>query len=73
MRASLMVGILLLLAGGFVLVRGFSVTTDRKVFDVGPLEASVEEKRAVPTWLGGVAVAAGLVLIIAGAAGPKRA
>lgn len=72
MRASLVVGILLVLAGGFVLVRGFSVTTDRTVLDVGPLQASVEEKRTVPTWLGGVGVAAGLVLIIAGAGAAKR-
>lgn len=64
-------GILLLLAGGYILVQGFSVTTNREVFNVGPLQASVSEKKNVPTWVGGVGVAAGLVLIIAGAGAGK--
>ena len=66
MRATLVLGILLLLAGGYILVQGFSVTTNREVLNVGPLQASVAEKKNVPTWVGGVGVAAGLVLIIAG-------
>ncbi len=71
MRAMLVAGILLVLAGGYILVKGFSVTTDREVLNVGPIEASVSEKRAVPTWVGGVGVAAGLVMIIAGAGAAK--
>ncbi len=46
-------GILLLLAGGYILVQGFSVTTNREVFNVGPLQASVSEKKNVPTWVAG--------------------
>lgn len=72
MRPMLVLGILLLLAGGYILVQGFSVTTNREVLNVGPLQASVSEKKAVPTWAGGVAVAAGLVLIIAGAGAGKK-
>jgi hypothetical protein len=67
MKALLIVlGAVLLIGGGFVLVQGMSVTTNREVLDIGPLEASVEEKRAVPTWLGGLAAVAGAAMIIAG-------
>jgi hypothetical protein len=72
MRALLVLGVLLVLAGGYILVQGFSITTDRDVMKVGPLEASVKEQRRVPPWLGGVGVAAGLMLIIAGAGSSKR-
>ena len=72
MRATLVLGILLLLAGGYILVQGFIVTTNREVLNVGPLQASVSEKKNVPTWVGGVGVAAGLVLIIAGAGAGKK-
>lgn len=71
MRAMLVLGILLVLMGGYILVKGFSVTTDREVLNVGPIEVSASERRAVPTWVGGVGVAAGLVMIIAGAGSAK--
>ena len=67
MRGSVIGGIVLLLAGGFILLRGASFTKDRTVIDMGPLKASVEEKQVVPTWVGAVAVAAGIALIGMGA------
>jgi hypothetical protein len=66
MKPSLLVGIVLLLLGGFVLVRGLSYSSDRAVLKVGDLKASVEEKRAVPTWVGALAIVGGLALVIAG-------
>ncbi len=67
MRGFVAGGIVLLLAGGFILLRGASFTKDRTVIDMGPLKASVEEKQVVPTWVGAVAVAAGIALIGMGA------
>jgi uncharacterized membrane protein len=67
MRPLTLVGILLLILGAFVLVRGMSYKSKDEVLRVGDLKASVEQKHAVPTWAGGVAVVAGLVLIAAGA------
>jgi len=67
MRGLTVVGIVVALAGGFVLLRGFSFTKDKTVMSMGPLSATVEEKQAVPTWVGGVAVAAGVALIAVGA------
>jgi len=66
MKPSLLVGIVLVLLGGFVLVRGLSYSSDRAVLKVGDLKASVEEKRTVPTWVGALAIVGGLALVIAG-------
>lgn len=66
MRPATLAGILLLAVGGFIVFRGLSYTSDRSVFRVGEFEASLEERRAVPAWVGGVAAAAGLVLLVAG-------
>jgi hypothetical protein len=66
MRATIVVGVLLVLAGGFVLLRGVSFTKDKTVLDMGPIQASVTEKQMVPPWVGGIAVAAGIALIATG-------
>ena len=66
MKILPILGVLLILAGGYVLVRGLSFTRSRDVVEVGPLKASVERQQVVPTWVGGLAVTAGLVLVIAG-------
>lgn len=73
MRVLLVLGVLLALAGGYILVRGFSVTRERANLDLGPLDATVTERRSVPPWVGGVLVAAGLVMVVSGAgAGPNK-
>lgn len=73
MRIVVILGVLLALAGSYILVRGFSVTRERAQLDLGPLDATVTERRSVPPWVGGLALAAGLVMIVAGAgAGPNK-
>jgi uncharacterized membrane protein len=66
MRPLTLVGILLLALGAFILFRGMSYKSKDEVLRVGDLKASVEEKHAVPTWAGGAAIIAGVVLIGAG-------
>jgi uncharacterized membrane protein len=66
MRPLTLVGILLLALGAFILFRGMSYKSKDEVLRVGDLKASVEEKHAVPTWVGGAAIIAGVVLIGAG-------
>ena len=61
-------GFLLVLIGIVMLVYGgFSYTRERKVLDVGPLEARVNERHTVPfpPIAGGLALAAGIVLVLA--------
>ncbi|HUF36505.1 MAG TPA: hypothetical protein VMN37_11185 [Gemmatimonadales bacterium] len=66
MRPASLAGLALIAVGAFILFRGLTYTADRSVIKVGEFEASVEEQRAVPAWLGGLAVVAGLVLVVAG-------
>ena len=66
MRPLSLIGIVLLVFGAFVLFGGMKFTSEREVVKVGDLKATVDERRAVPTWVGGVAVVAGLALLVAG-------
>ena len=66
MRPLAIAGLILTVLGGFVLLRGLSFTSQKSVLQVGDFKASVEERRDVPTWAGALAVAGGIVLLIAG-------
>jgi uncharacterized membrane protein len=66
MRPLSLVGILLLALGAFIVFRGMTYKSRDEVLKVGGMKASVEEKRAVPTWVGGVAIVAGIVLLAGG-------
>jgi hypothetical protein len=66
MRPLSLVGILLLVVGAFIVFRGLTYKSKDEVLNVGGIKASVEEKRAVPTWVGGVALVAGIVLLAGG-------
>jgi hypothetical protein len=66
MRPLSLVGILLLAVGAFIVFRGMTYKSRDEVLRVGDLKASVEEERAVPTWVGGVAIVAGIALLAAG-------
>jgi hypothetical protein len=66
MRPLSLIGILLLVVGAFIVFRGATYKDRDEVLRVGDLKASVEQKRAVPTWVGGAAIVAGVVLLAAG-------
>jgi len=67
MRPLVLVGIILAVLGAFVLIRGGSYKAPHDVAKIGDVHVTANERHAVPTWVGGVAVIAGLVLIGAGA------
>ena len=70
MKPLTIVGIILIALGVIALAyQGISYTTKEKVIDIGPLkiEATKEKTIPLPPVLGGVAIAAGVVLMIAGA------
>ena len=67
MRPLLIAGVLLLALGAFVLVRGGSFTTRRDVLKVGDVKITADEQQSVPPWVGGLALLAGLGLIVSGA------
>ena len=66
MRPLSLIGIVLLALGAFIIFRGASYKSRDEVLKVGDLKASVEEKHAVPTWVGGAAIVDGVVLLAAG-------
>jgi hypothetical protein len=67
MRVLQILGVLLIAGGLFVLVKSPSYSSDKSVFKIGNVEAKVAQEHAVPAWAGGVALAAGVVLIAVGA------
>ena len=70
MKPGTIVGIILILVGvvGFAL-GGFSFTHREKVLDVGPIEATADDKETVPIppILAGLALVGGVVLVAASA------
>lgn len=70
MKQATLIGLLLIILGiGALAYQGFSYTTKEKVLDLGPIEASKEERHVVPIppVLGALALASGVALVIAGA------
>ena len=66
MRSALIAGVLLSLGGAFMIFKGVSYTCEESVIKFGALEAKMQQKHQVPDWIGGVALGAGLVLVIVG-------
>lgn len=65
MRASVWVGIALIVAGVAVYLRG-GITRKKEVLDVGPLSVSTSERQPIPPVIAGLAVAAGVLLVVVG-------
>ena len=69
MKTATLVGIVLIVLGIVAFAfQGITYTTREKVVDLGPLHATKEEKKTIPLppVLGGLALAGGIALVIAG-------
>lgn len=69
MKPIIWVGILLIIFGGLALAyQGFNYTRQEKVLDIGPIHATREDNEhiSIPPVLGGLALAGGILLIVAG-------
>jgi hypothetical protein len=70
MKSASLAGILLVVLGALALAyQGINYTHREKVLDVGPIHATkdTEEHIPVPPILGGLALVAGIVLLVSGA------
>lgn len=70
MRALQILGAILILGGLFVLIKSPSYSSDKSVLKIGDVEAKVSQEHAIPPWVGGAGVVAGVVLIVIGARKP---
>jgi len=66
MRTLQILGAVLVAAGLFLIIRPPSYPHQESVFKLGDIEATVQDKRTVPEWVGGVLLGAGCVLVIVG-------
>jgi uncharacterized membrane protein HdeD (DUF308 family) len=69
MKPIMLLGVVLIVIGVLALAyQGITYTTSEKVIDLGPLKASVEKQKTIPLppILGGVALAAGVILLVVG-------
>jgi hypothetical protein len=67
MTATRIVGLILIVIGLVGLLwGGFSWTDERTIVDIGPIEARAEERETIPVppIVGGIALVAGLVLMV---------
>jgi hypothetical protein len=71
MKLLILAGLVVAALGVFVLTRGISYPMHRSAMRVGDFEASVQEQRPIPRWVGVVAVAGGALMIGAGLRGRK--
>jgi hypothetical protein len=70
MKPMSLAGIVLVVLGALALAyQGITYTHREKVLDIGPIHATkdTEEQIPVPPILGGLALAGGIVLLVAGA------
>ncbi len=65
MKPQAIAGIVLAVLGAFIVFRGLSYGSQRNVMRVGDLQVSAEEQRVIPTWVGGVAIVGGVLLVAA--------
>jgi hypothetical protein len=63
---AVIAGIALAALGAFIVFRGLNYSSQKSVMRLGDLQASVEERRAIPSWVGGAAIVGGLLLVGAG-------
>ena len=68
-KPTVLLGIALIVLGIVAFAyQGITYTTREKVIDLGPIQASVDTKKTIPLppILGGLVLAGGIVLVIAG-------
>jgi len=66
MRNLIIAGALLILVGLWLIVRPPTLAREENAFKVGNFQASFEERRPLPGWVGGTVLGAGLALAIVG-------
>ena len=64
MRPKQIIGAILIIAGIFVLWKRPTYTDKKNVVEIGDFKASVNEREAIPSWIGYVSIGAGVILLL---------
>ena len=70
MRILQILGAILIAGGLFVLIKAPSYSSEKSVFKIGDVEAKVAQEHPISPWVGGAAIAAGVILIVTGVRKP---
>ncbi|MBS1106699.1 MAG: hypothetical protein H6Q91_2201 [Deltaproteobacteria bacterium] len=76
MKAATLIGVLLIVLGiGALAYQGFTYTTEEKILDIGPIEATQETTKTIPLppIVGALSLLGGIVLVVTGARGGRLA
>jgi drug/metabolite transporter (DMT)-like permease len=63
MKALLIAGLVLIAAGIFLIVRPPRFSSEQSVVRLGQFEATMQQERPLPGWVGGAVLGAGVVLL----------
>ena len=66
MRPIAIAGLVLAALGLFLLVRGVTYKSKESLLEVGEFRAEVQTRKPVPAWIGGVTLAVGVGMVVAG-------
>ena len=76
MKAATLIGTLLIVLGiGALAYQGFTYTSEEKILDIGPIEATQETTKTIPLppIVGALSLVGGIVLVVMGARGGRLA
>jgi hypothetical protein len=59
-------GLVLIAIGLWAIIRPPSYSSEESVIRLGDIEAKMQREHTVPGWVGGLALGAGLVLVVVG-------
>jgi len=73
MKPLAIAGLILAVLGAVIVFRGLSYGSQRSVMRVGDVQVSAEAERAIPAWVGGIAIVGGVLLLVGGVRGRRGA
>ena len=59
-------GLVLIVVGLWIINRPPTYSRDERVLKFGDIEAKMQQQRSVPEWAGGIALGAGIVIVLVG-------
>ena len=64
MRLGVLIGVVLLAAGGWIASGRATYKTSRAAVDIGVFQANVREEHLVPRWIGYLALGGGVLVLL---------